>query len=213
IEVRILGEATVETAVPSKEVKKGREFYRALVKKSIANVLTGSQVQLGSLERVSASIDGPRSQTVAQITGGLHLFNEKSHSLQDIVFLNRGADDGLNVGEILPIRPIEQMRNPTSMIDESVRSIGYLRVVKTTSKFATAMVVKSWEDILTGDLTGQGPLLAKTVSQSAPIPDAAVDGEDFSEGSSVELFPAEDSDSSEFDDGFSEDTGEEDFNL
>lgn len=180
VEVEVLGAAKVEGRVQMREPEEGYELLRALVEKAITNVVVGAEVRPGSLKTVDLAMDGPRSQVVAQISGGLQSYNQSLHGDQSIVFLSRGAQDGLVEGQILPVRPMEVLRNSETLVDESVRSVGYIKVVKTTPKFATAVVVKAWEEIRTGDFTGQGALLS-----------SAADFVPSGEEASVEMIPTD----------------------
>ena len=45
----------------------------------------------------------------------------------------------------------------------NVRAIGWLKIVKTTPRFSTAVILRAWEGIATGDFTGAGEM---SVSQA-----------------------------------------------
>jgi LysM domain len=135
------------------------EVYRALVLKIINPVSVGSILTTGSLEKIKITEEGERSQVVAQIIGGSFFNRRQIYGSESIAYLNRGSADGISEGQILPIRANRALRNANTIVKSNVRPIGWLRVVKVTPHFATAIVLRAWSDVLTGDLTGSGDIL------------------------------------------------------
>ncbi len=165
--VDILGEVQLIEQVRSKNEQKLGPMFRALVLRIVNPVSVGADLVQGHIENVLMSEAGPRSSVVAQIVGGSFFNKRQVYGNESVAYLNRGENDGLKVGDILPIRANRSVRNSNTQVLEDVRPIGWLRVVKTTPHFATALVVRAWSDVLTGDLTGYGPLVSKDISENA----------------------------------------------
>lgn len=165
--VDILGEVQLIEQVRSKNEQKLGPMFRALVLRIVNPVTVGADLVQGHIENVLMTETGPRSSVVAQIVGGSFFNKRQVYGNESVAYLNRGENDGLKVGDILPIRANRSVRNSNTQVLEDVRPIGWLRVVKTTPHFATALVVRAWSDVLTGDLTGYGPLVSKDISENA----------------------------------------------
>jgi len=148
----------VERVTARSESGKG-EMYRALVLRIVNPVSVGSLLTSGKIEKVKITEEGPRSQVVAQIIGGSFFNRRQVYGNESITYLNRGYEDGLREGQILPIRANRFVRNAGTEVKSNVRPVGWIRIIKTTAKFATGMIVRAWSDVLSGDLTGSGDLL------------------------------------------------------
>lgn len=176
--IDILGEIQLVERVEGKDEDINGEMFRALVLKIINPVSVGSQLIDGKIEKIHVSEDGPRSQVVAQIIGGSFFNRRQVYGTESITYLNRGADDGLKEGQVLPIRANRKIRNSDTLVESNVRPIGWLRIVKTTNKFATALVVRAWSDVLSGDLTGSGDIISSSSTAGANTPQTDEDSEE-----------------------------------
>lgn len=156
-----LGEIKLIDIVQAR-VDKGHEAWRAYVTKAIHFLPIGAGLHQGRLETYqSDEMSGPRSNVVAQVIGGAYDNRRTLFAAQSTLFINRGENDGLAIGQILPLRANQKLRNPKTLIEENIRPIGYIRIIKTAPNFATGIVVKAFENIVAGDLTGQGSLLGR----------------------------------------------------
>ena len=131
----------------------------------------------GRVEYIEVSEKGPRSQVVAQFIGGQYFNRRRIYGGESIAFLNRGSNDGLEVGQVLSVRENRSIRNEDTLVSSNVRPIGWVRVVKVEPNLATVMVVKAWSDILTCDLTVSGSFIPKKGIGSFN-PNAGVEGVD-----------------------------------
>lgn len=154
--IEIQGEVQLVERVAVASAKSSTETYRAIVTRIVNPVSVGSQIVRGNVERISLSEDGPRSQIVAQIIGGLYFNKRQVYGNESIAFLNKGSASGLEPGQILSIRENRKVRNSETNVQENVRPIGWLKILKTTNDFSTAVVLRAWSDVLTGDITGAG---------------------------------------------------------
>ena len=167
--IEIQGEVQLVERVPRKAEKKRRkgqprgrkELYRAIISKLVNPVSVGSTLIPGRVEYIEVSEKGPRSQVVAQFIGGQYFNRRRIYGGESIAFLNRGSNDGLEVGQVLSVRENRSIRNENTLVSSNVRPIGWVRVVKVEPNLATVIVVKAWSDILTGDLTGSGSFVPK----------------------------------------------------
>ncbi|MEK6556004.1 MAG: LysM peptidoglycan-binding domain-containing protein, partial [Bdellovibrionota bacterium] len=157
--IEVLGEVQLLEKVNSeKKNQNDGDVYRALVTKTVSPVSVGSALIPAQIEQVNLSEKGSRSQIVAQIIGGQFSNERKLYGPQSFAFLNKGENDGLAVGQVLPIRLNRKARDQSSQVLANVRAIGWLKIVKTTPKFATAVILRAWEGIATGDFTGAGEM-------------------------------------------------------
>src|SRR5690606_7858799 len=142
-------------------------------------------------EMVRIDEAGPRSQVVAQVMGGQFFNRRLVYGSEAITYLSRGSSDGLKNGDILPIRENRLVRNAQTSISSSLRPIGWLQVVRVTPSFATAVILKSWSDIRTGDITGAGQLGPQAIMQEdessaeAPVASGKTLTEEFEEDFSI----------------------------
>lgn len=176
--VEVQGELQLVEKVASADDTQKVETFRALVTQIVNPVSIGSSLIEGSIESIQLTESGPRSQTVAQIIGGQYFNKRQVYGTESIAFLNRGSKDGLARGQLLSVRENRKIRNPDTAVKENVRPIGWLKIVRTTPSFATAIVLRSWSDILTGDLTGAGAYVENLRSDLQP---EAAENEDTAE--------------------------------
>lgn len=186
--IDVQGEIQLVEMVAGKNDSRTSDMYRALVLNIINPVGVGSSLIAGKLENIKISVQGPRSQVVAQIIGGSFFNRRQIYATESIAYLNRGEKDGLEVGQILPVRANRQVRDDRTQILSNIRPIGWLRIVKTTPHFATSVVVRSWSDTLSGDITGAGEMLpqmespvnGQSLSKSGESSlEAELEGDDF----------------------------------
>lgn len=175
--VEIQGEVALVENVQSKEFSFKTELFRALVIKAVNPIDVGSKLLKGEIEKVNLISTGRRSSVVAQIIGGLASSKRQTFYPQSIAYLNRGSNDGLKVGDVLPIRSNRLIRFQNSIVDENTRPSGWLKIAHLTPRFSTAVILKAFEEIYAGDFTGRG----KTISgYGKEIKSQGVTSEDLS---------------------------------
>lgn len=180
--VEIQGEIEILEKVNSE-----KNIYRAIVRKAIELVEVGSVLTPGKLPMISANGGNTVSGVGAKIMGGQ--FDKKRHlfGTNSLVFLDSGTSQGLQEGQALSIYADERVRNKKTEALENDRVIGLLKVVRVTSNFATAYVVKASEDIQVGDYVGKVGAQARAAEpefEDAPEPAAPTEkiDEDFEDG-------------------------------
>lgn len=157
--IAIQGEIKLVELLPSKEEK--FDVFRALVLQSLHPVTVGADIIEGIVPRVNVSLPSQKSQHAAQIIGGGNSNTSEIFTIQSIVFLNRGLMDGIKIGELLPIRVNRQTRFPGSKVKVDNKILGFAKVIFTQSFYSTAIVVKAFDDIKLGDVTGTGLLVKR----------------------------------------------------
>lgn len=177
--VEVQGEIQLVEKIPRKSVSQkkrrrrrgngdsGGELYRAIVSRLVNPVNVGSIIVPGRIEYIKVSEKGPRSQVVAQIIGGQYFNKRQIYGAESVAYLNRGANDGLKVGDILSVRENRNIRNAETLVKTNVRPIGWVRVVKVEPSLSTVVVVNAWSDILTGDITGSGTFTDRAMKDLA----------------------------------------------
>lgn len=151
--LRVLGEVEVVEKVESRY--KGQVILKALVTKAIFPVTKGAKLQIGSIKQIVLEQgQTPNKTTFSQIIGGKFSLSRKFYSEDSIVFLNQGANQGLQVGDQLYIRKNRAIRSKDSLVADDYETIGRLQVAHVESNIATAVVVEASREIQTYDITG-----------------------------------------------------------
>lgn len=186
--VEIQGEVALVENVQSKESSDKTELFRALVIKAVNPIDVGSKLLRGAIEKVNLRSTDQRSFVNAQIIGGMSSSKRQTFYPQSIAYLNRGSKDGLKVGDVLPIRSNRLLRFQNSIVDETSRPSGWLKIAHLTPSFSTAVILKTFEEIYAGDFTGRGKAISgsgkETKSQGATPEDLSAEALTESESNS-----------------------------
>ena len=191
--IEVQGVVSLSNSVASndKDLSKEYDLFRALVLKAYNPIRLGAKLVKDTVEKVSMEVSGPRSSVVAQIYGGTKDPRRLIFTAQSIAYLNRGSENGLKPGQILPIRSNRSMRVEGSIVNETLRPIGWLKVVKVTSHLATAVILKAFGEIRAGDLTGQEDLMALPGATEDDLDtdafDELEDGEELEDDSALDM--------------------------
>ena len=89
----------------------------------------------------------------SKIIGGEFSTERRIFGMYNVVYLNAGSNQGLAVGTHIPVYRNPSLRNADLLIKENPAEIGELHVVRVAGGVATAVVVKSLDDIRVGDIT------------------------------------------------------------
>lgn len=133
-------------------VNSGEGIYRARVVKSVGQIAAGDLLVSEELPAIVPG-SGAMSPVNGKIIGGEYSRERRLFGIYNIVYLNAGASQGLSVGTHLPVYRNPQVRNADALIRENPAEIGELQIVRVGNGVATAVVVKSLEDIRVGDVT------------------------------------------------------------
>lgn len=144
--VRVLGQVTLTDFV---EGEPGR--YRALVTQAVQPILKNAELVTTPLQRVGFEKSGPMKGIDARIIGGMALQDQNLFSSGQFVYLDKGRNDGLAVGDLLGVTQGRTMRLEDPIIKRRPGRIGLLKVVHCEGAKSTAMVIDQSEDIRSGD--------------------------------------------------------------
>lgn len=134
-------------------VNSSESLYRARVVKSVNHVAVGDILVSEELPTTIPNMRGTMSPVTAQIIGGEYSTERRIFGPLNVVYLNAGANQGLAVGTHIPVYRNPGSRNANLLIRENAAEIGELQVVRVSGGVATAVVIRSLEDIRVGDVT------------------------------------------------------------
>lgn len=169
-------------------------FYKAIVTKTIAPIEVDADIVKGNIPKFNMTDTGDFINQRATIIGGEYDINRNLMCLQSVVFLNRGAKDGLMRGRRLIVNANHMVRNPDSFAFDNSWTSAVVKVIRVEENYATAVVLTSSEMVTPGDFTGQ----PKQRNKHRYSPK-----DDFLEGRTEENFG--DSNLEDDDSGYSED--------
>lgn len=154
-----------------------KNVYRAIVKKAIQPVEIGSILVPGKIPMIDPSATALTSGVGAKIMGGPFDKKRQLFGSRSLVFLDSGSNQGLQVGQSLPLLADEKIHTKKADAVMNDRVIGTVKIVRTSANFATGYVIKATDDVLLGDYVGKPNVQARTEMPAASAP-AKVD-EDF----------------------------------
>jgi hypothetical protein len=149
VELETRAEIEITEAIESGD----ENTYRAIIKDAILPVRLGDSIKAGWLITKSKfEAVGPRSNVAARIVNGE---NNKRFvmALHSAVYLDKGDDDGLHIGDILPVLKNISTRNPDTRIAFDTKPIGLIKVVEVEPHVSTAVIVGETDAIRPGDMT------------------------------------------------------------
>lgn len=150
------GEIQIQELVNQKE-----DVYKGMVVRSIGNAKVGSFVARIPLATGNISETQPATPINAEIVGGP--FDEERTVLgyQDIVYLSKGANEGLKEGQVFTVLKSVRDRKKSSMVEDLREQVAKIKVLKTTPQRATAIVLNSTQFVRPGDFIGSQASLPK----------------------------------------------------
>ena len=128
-----------------------RRSFRARVVHTLYPIEVGAKLQKSSITVQKVDLHGPRGPVRGQVIGGQYAKRRFFFGLGDVLYINRGTARGLQEGHVLEVQPNRGVRYRGSRLSRETRSIGSVQVIKSTPRFATAVVVKLQAAIHTGD--------------------------------------------------------------
>jgi hypothetical protein len=176
-------------------VGEGNNVYRAVVKKNIGPVTVGAKLISGRLPKANVSPGEQATGNGGFIIGGQFGSDRQLFSKHNIVFIDSGSSSGLHEGQTLTVKPNFLNRNSAkSLVKDGSRSIGTVKVLKTTANFSTCYITEATEDIWAGDSAGDVVQVAKKSDVEIDEPEKTKASEPADSSSS------DSSDSDEFED-------------
>jgi len=149
VELETRAEIQIEDAVAG-----GPEnTYRGEIINANMPVRLGDSVKIGRLiTHANYEADGPFSSVPARIVNGEG--NKRMvFGLHNVVFIDKGSEDGLQAGSLLYVLKNIETRNPDTALQFDSRPIGLLKAVEVEPHVATAIIVTEKDAIRPGDMT------------------------------------------------------------
>jgi hypothetical protein len=152
----IYGEVEITELIPQRD-----NLYRAIILESVEGVPTGAKLVQQELPRYKFHPDGQVSQVSAKIMGTSGEAFRDYYSLGTEVYLNRGQDDGLSVGDILYVTEDRKQRIKGAKVEYPPVYSAVAKVVHASSGVSTAVLVESLSEIVQGDKTAESSVPAR----------------------------------------------------
>jgi hypothetical protein len=148
--VQVLGEIEVMERVSDSD-----KLYRAMVRRIVDPVEVGAKLMVGKMQTFNADKTAVTSSVQARIVGGEnHRYIQDLFGDDNVVFLNAGSRQGLQVNSSLPIFKNEKIRNSNTGAVINDRVVGTLKVIKVAENYATGYVVTAATELMIGDYVG-----------------------------------------------------------
>jgi hypothetical protein len=154
--------------------KVGPEAADAMIRVSTAEMQRGDRL----IPRIEPSLEVPVRSTPASVEGQIALLpNERTITAQrDTIFLNRGTDDGLEVGAAIEVyRPGAVVRDRQTRIEHTLPDeiVANLIVVSAQPESAVAIATHATLELVRGDTFRTAPELTTSFRESSLPLDAA----------------------------------------
>jgi hypothetical protein len=134
-------------------VNPDEKIYRAVIKRSFHLVSLGDHILAGGVREADMGAPAEFAQIEAEIIGGDQGQDESLSLGRGIVYLNAGRKAGLREGVGLHVRANSSRFNPQTVVQQTNKEIGILKVVALTDDYALAFVTDMKEAFGVGDRT------------------------------------------------------------
>jgi hypothetical protein len=159
----------------TESVEGAPEHYRGFVTHTELPIRIGDMIKIGkNIFKTAFDVHGPASNISARLLNG-EFGKRKILGLHNVVYLNKGSEDGLQAGNILNVLKNVLTRNEKSIIKFDPKPIGRLKIVHLDKHVATAIIVEEKDAIMPGDETG---LVASANVNAAPVSESSPDSGD-----------------------------------
>lgn len=144
-----------------------RKVWRVELTNTIAEVSRDAFVRKGAIEYVLANDEGPPSKVSAKIIGGQLDSKRVLFGAKQLVILDKGLKQGLQKGNVLDIIMNRSARTGRPLPVTNRVIIGQAKVFDLTDNFSVAVVIRSSQELVPGDLTGSGEWTKKDLERIA----------------------------------------------
>jgi hypothetical protein len=153
--IQVAGELEITEGAPA-EFRHSRDrenfdAFRALITRTTGLAVTDNVLIPGQLTMVDVSSKGVRGTAVAQVIGSEHHVASMLFGQGDIVFLNKGSDAGIEVGQILDLYGNRRTRHAGTPVVFSPAASGTVKIVHVSGKLSTAVILTAHDGIMQGD--------------------------------------------------------------
>ncbi len=153
--VQVTAEIELRESVPAKfsgSDKEKYEAYRALVLKTTGLSAKQSFLIPGALQTITLDKKGPSGRTQAQVIGSEKHGASALFAPGDLVFLDKGSNAGLEVGNLLDVFADRTIRRSQAVVVYSPVTSATIKVVKVSGKVATAVLLTAYDSVQQGDI-------------------------------------------------------------
>lgn len=175
--IEVYGDLELIEVAPSSfkdsEDAKNYDIYRALVLHATSLSLSKHDLIPGQVQMVEMSDQGPSGSVAANVIGSTKHKSSALYGPGDIVFLNKGSSDGVQIGQMLDVYMDRRVRDSQTPVGVSAYPSGRVKIVRVDSSCATGVLIRSVDGVIQGDKI-QAPvsrLDSKTVSDASELPD------------------------------------------
>lgn len=130
------------------------DLYKAQVTLALMPIEEGAEIIPGSSPKMNLTEPGNLASINAMIVGGENDTTRSLFGPQSVIFLNRGADDGLKVNQRAPVMALHRMRNPESSIVTNTWKLAEVKIVKVEPNYSTAIIMEATDGVMPGDIVG-----------------------------------------------------------
>ena len=132
----------------------GDRLYKGVVQGAVDRVSASDLLVRGRMPSTEFAAIGQRASVRAEVIADPGNRPRSLGLLGTYIFLDGGAEAGLQENQILSIMANPLTRNSESKYNLPTGAIALIKVVKVTSSFATALVVAQKDVVFPGDYTG-----------------------------------------------------------
>lgn len=168
-------------------VNKEKDIYKGIVVRSISNAKVGSSVSRGTMVVGDIEAHGIATPIDAEVVGG-HFDNERTFlGYQDIIYLNKGSNEGVKEGQTFTILKSVRDRKKNTLVEALREQVAKVKILKTTPQRSTGIVIHSNQFVGPGDFIGaQARLPTPEDAKSIEIESAKEDSPDEESDSEFE---------------------------
>lgn len=150
--VEVLGEIVLTSQEPG-ESEGGYDHFRARVIHAISVSARGAAIVPGQVTWMNTSPSGSVSSVQAEIIGGNFDQRGMLFGEGDWVFLNRGAKDGLQEGQLIWTNTLPSNYETGSPFKIGVHNASLIKIAKVASEVSTGIVLSSKQGLMQRDFT------------------------------------------------------------
>ena len=153
--VQIAGELELSEPAKAEDEDEDYDVFRALITRATGLASYQHDLIPGEMQEVILNYNGTPGTTEAQIIGaGKHVASD-IYGPGDVVFLNKGAKDGLAAGQILDTYVNRTIRKKDTEVKFSPAPSGAVRIVRVSNALATAVILGARDGLMAGDQVQQ----------------------------------------------------------
>lgn len=153
--IRVSGEVILGKTLNTKNPKSGLEYYKAQITKSLDLAIRGNRLIAGTLKRIDLNRPGRVSSESVKVIGGRLDDRGFQFGSGNIVYLDRGAVNGVTEGDIFMIEKVKRKRflEPEPLVKFTEFQSGQVQVLDVSDYFSTAIVLGGSSAIHPGDVS------------------------------------------------------------